>query len=63
VVASLEEDSPFKVMLSLSSCTKNLPDAASRNPRTCTAVPSDSGADIRSDRDTRLSRRTGKIEV
>lgn len=40
VVASLEEDAPFRAKVALSSCTENAPDVASRNPKTVTAVPS-----------------------
>jgi len=44
VVASLAEDSPLRVTVSLSNCTENGPDSASRNPKTVTAVPGDSSA-------------------
>jgi len=46
VVASLVEDAPFRVTLSLSSRTVNCPEFASRNPKIVTAVPGDSSADV-----------------
>jgi len=46
VVASLVEDAPFRVTLSLSSRTVYRPELASRNPKIVTAVPGDSSARV-----------------
>jgi len=43
VVATSAEDAAFKVTVLLSSFTEYLPEVAPRNPKTDTAVPSDSG--------------------
>ena len=65
VVATSEEDAPFRVKLSLSSFTEYIPEAAPRKPETDTAVPSDSSADERSERRVQDTnhKRTGKIEI
>jgi hypothetical protein len=65
VVASLVEDAPFRVTLSLSSRTVNRPELASRNPKTVTAVPGDSSASrtIRAIENRNRDKRTSKIEV
>jgi hypothetical protein len=39
VVASWKDDAPFKTTVSLSSCTENFPEVASRKPKTVMAVP------------------------
>jgi hypothetical protein len=44
VVATSEEDAPFKVTMSLSSFTENIPEVELRYPKTVTAVPGDSDA-------------------
>jgi hypothetical protein len=39
VVASWKDDAPFRTTVSLSSCTENFPEVASRKPKTVMAVP------------------------
>jgi len=64
VVATSEEDAPFRVRVSLSSFTEYLPEVELRNPKTDTAVPNDNSAD-NSQREPNMSRgkRTRKIEI
>ena len=66
VVATSEEDAPFRVTVSLSSFTEYFPEVAPRDPKTDTAVPSDSSADetVRElVQNKGRDKRTGKIEI
>jgi hypothetical protein len=67
VVASLAEDAPLSVTLSLSSRTENCPEVSSRNPKTVTAEPGNGGAKyrIRGTRNYKVTVevRTGEIEL